>query len=160
MDFSQEVQINTLQHDNEPEVDDLVNHNDELKKKIVALAGTIRKWNEETVNVRQTVRMQLADILDFGLNKRKMQKTELRDLVTEIFQFHGISDSWLRKLLPVELKDSSKTRISYLQRHEMEKERQRLKQIPMTDTYRQCLNLGKLYYYLRRKGESRGRVQP
>jgi hypothetical protein len=57
-----------------------------------------------------------------------MQKTELRDLVVEIFRYHGVSESWIRKLLPEGLKYTSKTRISYLQRQEIEKERQRLLQ--------------------------------
>jgi hypothetical protein len=57
-----------------------------------------------------------------------MQKTDLRNLVNEIFLFHGIHPSWLRKLLPEGLKDTSKTRLSYLQMQEIEKERQRLLQ--------------------------------
>ena len=44
------------------------------------------------------------------------------------FEYHGISESWIRKLLPEGLKYTSKTRISYLQRQEIEKERQRLLQ--------------------------------
>jgi hypothetical protein len=114
--------------DSDSEIEDLMNPKDELKKKIVNLAGTMRKWNDETTKVRKTVREQFADILNIGLNKYKMQKTELRDLITTIFRFHGISDSWMRKLLPMELKDSSKIPISHLQRKEIEKERQRLLQ--------------------------------
>ena len=57
-----------------------------------------------------------------------MQKTDLRNLVVEIFRYHGVSESWIRKLLPEGLKYTSKTRISYLQRQEIEKERQRLLQ--------------------------------
>jgi hypothetical protein len=117
-----------LQQDNESEIEDLMNPKDELKKKIVNLADTITKWNEETVKVRKTVREQLEEIANLGLNKYHMEKTDLRRLVEKIFRIHGVSDSWLRKLLPVELKDSSKTRISYLQRQEIEKERQRLLQ--------------------------------
>ena len=82
----------------------------------------MRKWNEETVKVRKTVREQLEEITNLGLNKYHMKRTELRKLVEEIFRIHGVSDSWLRKLLPVELKDSSKTRISYQQRQDIEKE--------------------------------------
>ena len=55
-----------------------------------------------------------------------MQKTDLRNLVIEIFRYQGVSESWIRKLLPEGLKYTSKTRISYLQRQEIEKERQRL----------------------------------
>ena len=117
-----------MQQDNESEIEDLMNPKDELKKKIVNLADTIRKWNKETVKVRKTVREQLEEIANLGLNKYHMKRTDLRTLVEKIFRIHGVSDSWLRKLLPVELKDSSKTRISYLQRQEIEKERQQLLQ--------------------------------
>jgi hypothetical protein len=117
-----------LQQDNESEIEDLMNPKDELNKKIVNLADTIRKWNKETVKVRKTVREQLEEIANLGLNKYHMERTDLRRLAEMIFRIHGVSDSWLRKLLPVELKDSSKTRISYLQRQEIEKERQRLLQ--------------------------------
>jgi len=72
------------------------------------------------------VRTQLREIVDLGLNKYQMQKTEVRKLVEEIFRYHAISESWLRKLLPEGLKDTSKTRISYLQKQEIENERQRL----------------------------------
>ena len=117
-----------MQRNYDSEVDRLINPKGELRKKIVDLAGTIRKWNEETVNVRKSVRDHLKAITDLGLNKYKMQKTELRKLTEEIFRYHGISRSWLRKLLPEGLKDTSKTRLSYLQRQEIEKERQRLLQ--------------------------------
>jgi hypothetical protein len=115
-----------LQHDYESEIEDLMNPKDELKKRIVTLAGTMREWNEKTKEARKSVRKQLEDIIDLGLNKRKMGKTELRNLINEIFQYHGIHQSWLRKLLPKELKDTSKTRLSYQQRQEIEKEQQRL----------------------------------
>jgi hypothetical protein len=114
--------------DPEIEEEDLMNPKDELKKKIVAVASTIRNWYDETRKARKSVREQLQEVVDLGLNKYKMQKPELRELTEEIFRYHGISESWLRKLLPEGLKDTSKTRISYLQKQEMEKERQRLLQ--------------------------------
>lgn len=122
-----EVQINTLESRPESEsvIEDLINPKDELKQKIVTVAVTIREWNNEYRRVRKTIKKQFEEILNLGLNY-KMQKTELRKLTEEIFRFHGISDSWLRKLLPEELKDTSKTRLSYLQRQEIEKNRQRL----------------------------------
>ena len=92
-------------------MEDLASPKDELKKKIVTLADTIRKWNAETVEARKSVRTQLKEIADLGLNKYKMQKTDLRDLVVEIFRYHGVSESWIRKLLPEGLKYTSKTRI-------------------------------------------------
>jgi hypothetical protein len=125
---STEVQTNMSEIDFSSEIEDLANPNDELKKRIVALAGTIRKWNEETVKVRKSVRKQLKEIIDLGINERHMERSELRGLVEEIFRYYNISESWLRKLLPVELKDTSKTRISYLQKQKMDKERQNLLQ--------------------------------
>ena len=99
---------------------------DELKKKIVTLANDMRIWNSFNVRTRKKVKEQFEEILDLGLNKYKMDKTDLRKLVANIFLIHGVSESWLRKLLPVELKDTTKTRISYLQMQGIEKERQRL----------------------------------
>ncbi len=113
-----------MQSDSDHE--DLMNPTDELKKKIVTLAGTMREWNEKTKEARESVRKQLKNILDLGLNQRKMEKTELRNLINEIFEYHGISESWLRKLLPKGLKETSKTPLSYLQKQEIEEERQRL----------------------------------
>jgi hypothetical protein len=107
------------------EIEDLANPKDELEKIIVSLANTIREWNNETARVRKTVKEQFVEILDLGLNKYKMEKTALRRLVIDIFRIHSVSESYLRKLLPEELKDPSKTRISYQQKQEIEKERQR-----------------------------------
>ncbi len=114
--------------DSSSEIEELMYPKDELKKKIATLAGTIREWNNESTRVRKTVKEQFMEILDLGLNKYNMDKTALRKLVVEIFLIHGVSDSYLRKLLPPELKDPSKTRISYLQKQEMEREAQRLLQ--------------------------------
>jgi hypothetical protein len=118
------VQINVA--DYEPEIEDLMDPKDVLKKKIVAVASTIRDWHNETTRAQKSVREQLQTILDLGLNSYKMQKTDLRELIEGIFLYHGISGSWLRKLLPEGLKDTSKTRLSYLQRQKIEKDRQRL----------------------------------
>jgi len=122
------VQIDLADYEPDPEIKDLANPKDELRKKIVTLADTIREWNNETNRVTKTVKELFVEIRDLGLNKCKMEKTALRRLVEEIFLIHGVSDSYLRKLLPVELKDSSKTRISYQQKQEIEKESQRLLQ--------------------------------
>jgi hypothetical protein len=51
-----------LQSNSDPQIEDLINPEDKLRKKIVTLAGTIRKWNEETVKVRKSVREQLREI--------------------------------------------------------------------------------------------------
>ena len=106
------------------EIEDLMNPKDELKRKIATLAGTIRIWNADIKEARKLVGVQLGEIIDLGLNKYKMEKTALRKLVEDIFRIQGVSDSWLRKLLPVELKYTSKTCLSRLQKQEIEKERQ------------------------------------
>jgi hypothetical protein len=121
-----EVQIDLAEY--ESEIEDLANPKDELRKKIVTLADTIREWKNETARVKKTVKEQFVEILNLGLNKYKMEETALRKLVVEIFLIHGVSESYLRKLLPAELKDPSKTRLSYQQKQEIEKERQRLLQ--------------------------------
>ena len=117
-----------MQSDSDSEIEDLMNPTGELKKKIVDLAVTIREWNIETRKVRKIAKKQFEEILSLGLKKRNMEKTALRRLVEDLFRIHGVSDSWIRKQLPPELKDSSKIRISYLQKQEIKKERQRLLQ--------------------------------
>jgi hypothetical protein len=131
-----------LQPDSEIE-DQQANPMVNVRKKIETLALTIRRWNDETIKVRKTVKKQLEEILELGLNKYNMEKTELRNLINEVFEIYGISSSWIRKLLPTELKDTSKTRLSYLQLQEIELERQRLlheatepKQTSETKVYR------------------------
>ena len=117
-----------MSHDSESEIEELMNPNDELNKKIVTLANNMRIWNNINNKASKSFKKQFEEILDLGLNKYKMEKTELRRLIEQIFLIHGVSESWLRKLLPVELKDFAKTRISYQQRQNIEKERQRLLQ--------------------------------
>jgi hypothetical protein len=131
------VQIDLAEYEAEPEIKVLANPKDELRKKIVTLADTIREWNNETNRVRKTVKEQFGEIRDLGLNKCKMEKTALRRLVEEIFLIHGVSASYLRKLLPAELKDPSKTRISYQQKQEIEKERQTIELYKQGMTYAQ-----------------------
>jgi DNA repair protein RadA len=122
------LRLTLAEYESEPEIEDLANPNDELRKKIVTLADTVREWNNETNRIRKTVKEQFEEILTLGLHKYNMEKTDLRRLVEEIFLIHGVNESYLRKLLPAKLKDPSKTRISYLQRQNIEKERQRLLQ--------------------------------
>ena len=43
-----------MRPESDSEIEDLANPKDELKKKIVDLACTIRKWNDETVQARKT----------------------------------------------------------------------------------------------------------
>ena len=122
------MQIDLAEYESELEIEDLANPKNELNKKIVSVASIMRKWNDETTRLRKTVKEQFVEILDLGLNKYKMEKTELRRLIEEIFRYYSVRESYLRKLLPVELKDSSKTRISSQQKQEIKKESQRLLQ--------------------------------
>jgi predicted nucleic acid-binding Zn-ribbon protein len=74
-----------LQYDNESEVEDLMNPTDELKKKIVTLADTMRKWNDDNIKARKTVKKQLEEIVNLGLNRYHMERIDLRRLVEKIF---------------------------------------------------------------------------
>jgi hypothetical protein len=57
------------------EIEDLINPTDELKKKIVAVASTIRKWNNETARVRKTVKSVKVGIFLFSLTFKYMSIT-------------------------------------------------------------------------------------
>jgi predicted nucleic acid-binding Zn-ribbon protein len=72
-------------------IEDLANPKDKLKKKIVALAETMRKWNNDNNKARKTVKEQFEEILDLGLNKYKMETTELRRLIEGTFSYYSVS---------------------------------------------------------------------
>ena len=74
-----------MQYDNESEIEDLANPTDELKKKIVTLADTMRKWNDDNIKARKTVKKQLEEIVNLGLNRYHMERIDLRRLVEKIF---------------------------------------------------------------------------
>ena len=79
-----------MQSDSDSEIEELMNPKDELKKKIVNLADTMRKWNEETVKVRKTVREQLEEITNLGLNKYHMKRTEYENWLKRFFEFMAL----------------------------------------------------------------------
>jgi hypothetical protein len=80
---------------------------DELAKTVVGLENTYR-------NTRKTVIQQLKEIRQLAMDL-KIDDIKLREMISESFGLMGVSESWLRKLLPESLKSTKHTRKDYLE---------------------------------------------
>ena len=119
----EEVEIRQTQAYNDENSElqlDVVNPEKDIRIRITALVDTVKKFHGEYIKTRKTIKEQLGEVLDFGLHKYKMDPTYLRNLIKEVFEERGADPSWIRKLLPKELKDSSKIRLDYKQKQEQQ----------------------------------------
>ena len=98
---------NEQQQPPSPTVETLQQKIDEFANGIVGLYGIYR-------DRKKTIKQQLQEIrqLAADLNIDDMQ---LRDMISESFTTIGVSQSWLRKLLPGYLKSTKHTRKDYLE---------------------------------------------
>jgi hypothetical protein len=64
-----------LPDDSGSKIEELMNPEDDLKKKIVTLANNMRIWNNINIKAKNSIKNQFEVILDLGLNKYKMEKT-------------------------------------------------------------------------------------
>jgi hypothetical protein len=64
-----------LPDDSGSKIEELMNPEDDLKKKIVTLAKNMRIWNNINIKAKNSFKNQFEVILDLGLNKYKMEKT-------------------------------------------------------------------------------------
>ena len=85
-----------------------------LKEKIDVLVNGIRGIRNIIWDRRKKIRQQLQEIIQLAadLNIDDMQ---LRDMISESFTTIGVSQSWLRKMLPGYLKSTKHTRKDYLE---------------------------------------------
>src|SRR6476620_9787072 len=82
----------------------------ELAKTVIGLENTYRK-------TRKTVIQQLGEIRQLAMDL-KIDNIKLREMISDSFGLMGVSESWLRKLLPESLKSTKHTRKDYLEQQQ------------------------------------------
>jgi hypothetical protein len=107
-----------------------------LEQKIEELAYTIVGFRNIYRDTKKTIVQQIGEVrrLASDLN---IDNTQLRKMISRSFTMIGVSESWLRKLLPECLKYTKHTRKDYLLKQEQQREQQSLlqmqKQLPPSD---------------------------
>ena len=84
----------------------------DLDDRIRLLAVHILKFHDFNKTMRKTVAQYFIDIKEAG-EKLGYDKMEIKKIAEEIFRQYGISESHIRKVIPHELKDQSRTNIRY-----------------------------------------------
>jgi hypothetical protein len=97
---------------------------EDIRKRIEIVVDSVQKFKSAYVETRKTVKEQLEDIVYLGINEYMMEQKDLRDLIDEVFAARGVSLSWLRRLLPDVLKDTSKVRLDYKHKRESKQREQ------------------------------------
>jgi len=93
---------------------------DELQAKIIHCADTIYQIHQAEVKAEQTVKEQFKEILDDAM-RLGVDKDEVRRMLHEALSARGpkqakISESYMKKLLPTELKYTEFTRLDYVEK--------------------------------------------
>ena len=85
-----------------------------LEQKVAELAKTVIGLENTYRNTRKTVIQQLGEIRQLAKDL-KIDNIKLREMISDSFGLMGVSESWLRKLLPESLKSTKHTRKDYLE---------------------------------------------
>ena len=85
---------------------------EQLDERIRLLAVHILKFHDFNKIMRKTVAQYFIEIKEAG-EKLGYDKVEISKIAKEIFLQYGISESHIRKIIPHELKDQSRTNIRY-----------------------------------------------
>ena len=97
---------------------------EDIRKRIQIVVDGVQKFEIVYLETRKTIKEQLEDIVNLGINEYKMEQKDLRDLIYEVFEERPVSFSYLRKLLPDVLKDTSKIRLDYKHKRELKQREQ------------------------------------
>ena len=97
-----------------------------LEQKIDEFANGIRGIQDIFLDRRKIIRRQLKEIIQLAQDLR-IDEMKLRDMIYESCTRMGVSPSWLRKMLPKNLKLSKHTRKDYLKR-QLQRDQQPLQQ--------------------------------
>jgi hypothetical protein len=89
-----------------------IKNRDQLDERIRLLAVHILKFHDFNKIMRKTVAQYFIEIKEAGENLG-YDKVEISKIAKEIFLQYGISESHIRKIIPHELKDQSRTNIRY-----------------------------------------------
>jgi hypothetical protein len=99
-----------------------------LEQKIDELVNGIRGIRDIIWDRRKTIRQQVKEIIQLAQDL-SIDDMQLRDMIYESCARMGVSPSWLRKMLPKNLKLSKHTRKDYLKR-QLQRDQQPLHQQP------------------------------
>jgi hypothetical protein len=99
-----------------------------LEQKIDELVNGIRGIRDIIWDRRKIIRQQLKEIIQLAQDL-SIDDMQLRDMIYESCTRMGVSPSWLRKMLPKNLKLSKHTRKDYLKR-QLQRDQQPLQQQP------------------------------
>ena len=99
-----------------------------LEQKIDELVNGIREIRDIIWDRRKRIRQQLKEIIQLAQDL-SIDDMQLRDMIYESCTRIGVSPSWLRKMLPKNLKLSKHTRKDYLKRQQ-QRDQQPLQQQP------------------------------
>src|SRR6476660_3323825 len=98
-----------------------------LEQKIKELTNTFAEFGNTYRKTRKTVIQQLGEIRQLG-SDLKINDIKLREMISESFGLMGVSESWLRKLLPESLKSTKHTRKDYLEQQQKRDQQSLLQQ--------------------------------
>ena len=99
-----------------------------LEQKIDELVNGIREIRDIIWDRRKRIRQQLKEIIQLAQDL-SIDDVQLRDMIYESCTRMGVSPSWLRKMLPENLKLTKHTRKDYLKR-QLQRDQQPLHQQP------------------------------
>ena len=99
-----------------------------MEQKIDELINGIRGIRDIIWDRRKIIRQQLKEIIQLAQDL-SIDDMQLRDMIYESCTRMGVSPSWLRKMLPKNLKLTKHTRKDYLKR-QLQRDQQLLQQQP------------------------------
>lgn len=85
----------------------------DLHRRADQLAEAIYKWVNKLAEGKRKVKEQFDEILAIG-RKVQMSNEKLGNILRDSFHKRGVSDSYIRKIMPPELRVASHTNIRYL----------------------------------------------
>lgn len=85
---------------------------EDLDNRIRALAIHILRFMDDSHSTRKIV-ARYFDEIKVAARAQGYTKEEIRSIVEGIFKEYGVSDSYIRKVIPHEIKDESKTNVRY-----------------------------------------------
>lgn len=103
---------------------DSVSPEEDIRQRTEVVVDTVEKVQRIYLETRKTIKEQLEEIRDLGINRYGMEPTHLRHLIDEVFKERHVNSSYVRKLLPDMLKDSSRIPLSHKQRQELKQQQE------------------------------------
>jgi hypothetical protein len=99
-----------------------------LEQKIEELANTIVGLDNIRRDTKKTIMQKMEEVRQLA-SDLNVDNIQLRKMISQSFTIIGVSQSWLRKLLPESLKYTKHTRKDYLLKQQQQQEQQSLQQM-------------------------------